>query len=68
MNNKPDIGLINTHPKSNGSYYNLYIFVQKLILPVSSQFTIKPGMIGYSFNVISHKLQSVRSDRRQWPA
>src|SRR5450432_1100682 len=55
MNYKTNIRLIDTHAKCNGGNNYLYIFVQKKILPLGTQFTIQPGVIGYRFYAIRHQ-------------
>ncbi len=55
MNNKTDIRLVNTHTKSYGGYNNLYIFIQKLVLPVGPKLGVKAGMVSNSLNIIGHQ-------------
>ena len=38
MYHKSNIWFVNTHPKCNGGYYYLYIFIQKQVLSFGPQF------------------------------
>src|SRR6266536_6610129 len=52
MNYEPDVRLINSHSKGYGCYHYLYVFIQKLILPFGSYFTVDACMISNGFDII----------------
>ena len=52
MDNKTNIGLVNTHTKGNGGHNYIAVFHQECILVGSPGFGVQTGMIRHGFNAV----------------